>query len=98
MMLCAAALAGETKMPTGREWERLRTELAKQGIRVNWFAKTPAEVSREQADVTRQLERRDDPAKGASMRSIGGAAYAPARPAPAKSKPLNIGKLGEVRK
>lgn len=82
-----------------KEWERLRQELAKQGIKVDYFAKTPAEIEREQANVRRQLQHANDPARGVSMRSIGGAIAVPKKPVLSRSpKPFGIGKLGAKRK
>jgi len=77
-LLTLAALAVPlTAAEKDAEWRGVRRELEKQGVKVDHFAKTPAERERELANIRRQLEKANDPAAGASMRSIGGAAYTP---------------------
>ncbi|MES2995899.1 MAG: hypothetical protein V4733_03725 [Verrucomicrobiota bacterium] len=100
-VICAAALPALAEPPRNnadREWELIRREAEKQGVKVDHFAKTPAEKERELFRIRQQLQQSNSPAAGKSMRSIGGAAYVPAKPDPAAKKTLAIGKLGATKR
>lgn len=83
ILACGEGTAGKLE-----EWRRLRQEMEKQGLRVDHFASSPAELEREAANWRRQLQQAHDPARGKSMRSIGGAAAVTPRRAAAPRRGL----------